>query len=98
MQLVKFNKQMQQQYAVYRYAYNFNTKDSIYQAYVNPSYNKVRAFNYCMDLYHKYKGYDFTIIGNNCHTFSVGFCYDDDNGNKHFVWITKSYDRDCIVE
>ncbi len=98
MQQVKFNKQMQQQYAHYLYQFNHHYAPTLEYCYNNPSIFKHRAYNYCMELYRKHNGYDFTIIGYNCMQFSVGFCYNDNYGNKHFVWITKSYDRDCIVK
>lgn len=97
MQEVKFNKQMQQQYNYYKHKLNTNPIQSIYKAYQKPSYYKVRAFENCLKLYNEYNGFNFTILGANCQTFSVGFECIIDN-KLHFVWITPYNHRICCVE
>lgn len=97
MQQVKFNKQMQQQYNYYKHKFNTNPIQSIYKAYNKPSYYKVQAFNDCIRIYEKYNGFNFTILGANCHTFSIGFECTIDN-KLHFVWITPYNHRICCVE
>ena len=97
MREVNFNKQMQQAYANYKYAHNTYHHTKLEDCYKSASIYKHRAYRQCVDILHKYNGYDFTIIGYNCHFFSVGFCYNDKQQQKHFVWITPYYNRDCII-
>lgn len=97
MQQVKFNKQMQHQYNYYKSKLTHNPIASIYDAYQKPSYYKVRAFHNCLSIVKEYNGFNFTILGHNCHTFSVGFICIIDN-KLHFVWITPYNNRICCVE
>lgn len=97
MQQVKFNKQMQQQYRYYKWHMDNAPMQSIFDAYKNPSCYKVRAYNQCIGLANELNGFNFTILGHNCQTFSVGFeCYK--NNKLHFVWITACNTRICCVE
>ena len=97
MQQVKFNKSMQQQYNYYKHKLNTNPIASIYDAYQKPSDYKVRAYNQCISIAKEYNGFNFTILGANCQTFSVGFeC--TLNNKLHFVWITPYNHRICCVE
>lgn len=93
MKRVKFNKQMRHIYNVYKASILYCLED----CYNNHSYSKQRAYNYCIELLKKYNGYNGKIIGYNCMQFSYGFEYEDTNG-LHFVYITKTYDKDMIIE
>lgn len=97
MQQVKFNKAMQQQYKYYKSKLATDPIKSIYKAYKTPSYYKVQAFNNCMRLVKDYNGFNFTILGHNCQTFTLGFECIVDN-KLHFVWITPYNHRICCVE
>ena len=97
MREVNFNKQMRQAYATYRYAYTNTHQQTLSDCYKSASGAKWQAYHQCLDIFRKYNGYDFTIIGYNYHFFSVGFCYNDKQQQKHFVWITPYYNRDCII-
>lgn len=97
MQQVKFNKQMQQQYNYYKHKLETDPIKSLYKAYQKPSYYKVRAFENCMRILTQYNGFNFTILGANCQTFSVGFECIIDN-KLHFVWITPYNHRICCVK
>lgn len=94
MQQVNFNKQMQSVYKQYLHSTNGS---SLYNCYNKPSYAKQKAMEYCENLCKEHNGYDLTIIGYNCMTFSVGFMYYKDNHN-YFVYITKAYDRVCCID
>lgn len=95
MQTIKLNKQMQRAMHNHKMSNLYTLRD----CYNNYSYAKERAYQYCRDLCDKYNGYDFSIIGYNCMNFSVGFYYKNENDNTiRFVYITKNYDRECIVD
>lgn len=97
MQKVNFNKQMQSILNKYWYITANHDLDNIYKVYNNPSFHKVRAFERCKTLCNNYNGVNLQIISWNCQAFSVGFiCYIDHK--KHFVYITKDYDKICCVE
>lgn len=95
MELVRLNKQMQGAMRMHKMSNTY----SLYDCYNSHSYAKERAYNYCCNLYSKLNGYDFKIISYNTNQFSVGFYYKNENDNTtRFVYITKSYDRECIIE
>lgn len=66
---------------------------TLWHIYGRFSEYKQRAYDYCVELMRSLDGYDLRIIGHNCDTFSVGFRTD-----THFVYITKSYDRQCELQ
>lgn len=69
----------------------------LYQCYDMPSMAKTNAFNYCMDLFNKYNGTKFRIIGYNTMQFSFGFIGSIGN-DKAFFYITKDYDRYILLD
>ena len=77
--------------------HNQSNNYSLQDCYTNYSVYKARAMAYCYKLFQDKNGYDFRILGYNCMSFSVGFYFNDENGNKKFMYITKAYDRvlDC---
>lgn len=92
---MKLNKQMQQAIKKHEMSNVYTLRDC-YKMY---SYAKEKAYKYCKDLQAKYNGYNFKIISYNIMTFSAGFYYKNENDNTtRFVYITKTYDRECIVE
>lgn len=69
----------------------------IYDAYQRPSRAKLRAYEYCLELFRELDGYDFQILGHNTTTFSVGFRYFGKNtGAACFAYITRDYDSFCF--
>jgi hypothetical protein len=97
MKQVKFNKQLQSIYDKYWHITANYDLDNIYKVYNKPSYNKIQAFERCKKIYNEYNGVNLQIIGCNCQSFSIGFiCYI--NNKKHFVYITKDYDKICCVD
>ena len=74
-----------------------NNGSNLYYCYDKPSYNKVRAMQYCEDLMNEYNGTNLAIIGYNTTQFSVGFLFDKD-GKNYFAYITKSHDRFCCID
>lgn len=93
MNLTRANKQFKNVYGSYKRS-DYYTLDDLYK---NASIYKHGAYNYCRELYSKYNGYDFKIIGGNCNTFSVGFTFFE-NGVEYFAYITKDYDRKFLVD
>lgn len=62
------------------------------------SYEKGRAWQYCIDLMHEKGGSGLKVISKNTFQFSAGFEYwDNETGKDMFVYITKSYDREWEV-
>lgn len=61
--------------------------------YERPSYNKERAFDYCLELVQKYNGRQPRIIGYNTMQFSFGFIGSYDGNKPAFFYITRDYDR-----
>lgn len=91
--LVKANKQFKGAYKSYKWS-DYYTLDDLYK---NASIYKHNAYRYCRDLYYKYNGYDFKIIGGNSMTFSVGFKFIE-NGIEYFAYITKDYNRKIAID
>lgn len=74
-----------QAYHNYKRSYNYD----LYDAYEKPSYAKVRAWRYCVELCERYNGRGLKIVGYNAQTFSVGFEYTDpETGVAMFLWHT----------
>ena len=63
--------------------------DDVYGKYSN---NKVRAYNYCMQLMNENDGYYPRIISHNIFTFSFAFLFCHEN-RLAVSYITKDYDR-----
>lgn len=72
--------------------YNMSDISNIYQAYKNPSYDKIYAYDYLKELSKDMNGYRFYIIGYNCSMFSVGWCVEIDN-KEYFIYVTKDNNR-----
>ncbi len=60
--------------------------------YADYSSKKAHAFNYCVELMHKYNGFDLKIVSYNTFMFTAGFLYHDKNGDLMYMHITPSYD------
>ena len=93
LKLVKANKQFRGVYKSYKWSDMYDLDD----LYINASIYKHRAYNYCRELYSKYNGYDFKIIGGNCMSFSVGFKFIE-NGIEYFAYITRDYNRKIAID
>lgn len=61
----------------------------IYDAYGKPSYAKVRAYNYCVELAKAYNAYTYKITGANSCVFSFQFAFYHKNKKtgelKHYI-------------
>jgi hypothetical protein len=74
-----------------------NVYRSLNDVYSRPSSAKLRAYEYCIRLFHELDGYDFRILSHNSMTFSVGFRYYGKNtGAACFAYITRDYDSFCF--
>lgn len=93
MTTTKFNSTMQNIYDKYKMSYNYK----LYDCYGSISSAKAKAFEYCENLCKEHNGKGLKIIGFNKTQFSMGFEYRDNENKLHFVYITKDYDRDCII-
>lgn len=76
---------------IYR-KYLKSSDTQLFDCYDKPSQAKHKAYEYCLDLFSKYDGSDFRIIGYNTSQFSVGFMFEKDNKN-YLAYITKDNDR-----
>lgn len=61
---------------------------SIYEAYRQPSYNKVRAFRDCEAAKASKNGYDARIPSASCHFFTYAFRYRDAEGKERMQYHT----------
>lgn len=84
---LKNNKKMLQTYLKY-----LRVEDSgIYSRYKTPSESKLIAYDYCLYLKDKYKGYHGKIVSHNTFIFTYGFICDI-NGKRHFIYITPEHE------
>ena len=70
----------------------------LWDVYGKFSNEKIKAFDYCVDLCKKYNGVDLKIISYNTFAFSCGFTYTNDDGRKMFVYITKTQDQQTQID
>ncbi len=71
----------------------------LYSAYGRCSSRKREAWDYCQKLCEKHNGEGLRVIGRNCHTFSAGFEFtDQETGEIMFMHITKSHDTAVPVK
>ena len=73
-----------------------STATTLRDVYSSYSYAKEKAYNYCRSLCADYDGYDFKIIGHNCHVFSAGFTFSD-GMNEYLMYITPSKDEKILL-
>lgn len=75
-------------------SYEQSSNTILYDCYKTFSFEKQKAFNYCVDLCHSKNGFELRIISHNSMVFSVGFKYvDEKTGVLMFAYITRDYDR-----
>lgn len=79
-----------------RWYFEHVNKGGIYDAYVKPSYAKVRAYDDCMAMVREYKGFAEKITGYNSCTFSFQFTFyheDRKTGDvtQYIAHITKDH-------
>lgn len=72
-------------------AYRNSTTYELHQAYGRYSEAKVKAWEYCKNLMRKFHGYGLKIIAHNGYQFTAGFMFEE-NGNKMFMYISKTHD------
>lgn len=76
---------------IYNYYFEKRPYAELYHVYDNYSIYKERAFDYCIKVYDALEGYNRTITGSNCMTFSFAFLAVYDN-KKYLIYITKGDD------
>lgn len=57
-------------------AYNISDATSLDELYRKPSYNKINAYNWCLEQFAKENGKGFRITGAGTFTFSVAWMTD----------------------
>lgn len=64
----------------------------IFNAYNRPSPRKIRAYQEIEARANNTAGYNYNlhVIGANCHNFSTGYTYQDENGNHYAVKDTQT--------
>lgn len=60
-------------------SYNRADYTSVEQFYSRPSYNKIRAENYCLDHMREVNGYGYRVLGGNSSFFTCGYLSEDGN-------------------
>lgn len=86
--LTKWNKKF---YNIYkRYNDLISNYEIVYldDAYKNPSIDKRTVWHQIMAMRNELNGYNLTILGATCHSFSCAFCTDD-----KWYYFTKDYTR-----
>ena len=81
-------------------AFNSYTKSSNYElrhVYRSWSDKKQAAFENCRRACKDHGGQGLRIISANTNFFTVGYTYDDENGKKHFVYITHASTTDATI-
>lgn len=69
--------------------YRRSSMDELYKAYGKCSYAKQQAWENCKRLCHEYGGWGLKVIGKNCHFFSAGFLFtDEETGVVRIMKIT----------
>ena len=92
--VVNMTKKQQQMFkAVHESEYT-----SLYDVYVSFSVNKRRAFDYCLYEMHQKNGFYFRITSANCHFFTCGFLYYDDDKHLRCRYYTGRNTYDFIAE
>lgn len=71
--------------------YNNSAATELYHVYGSFSAAKAKAFDRCKEIVYQYNGRGLKIIGHNGYCFSVGFLFDDEEGNTNFMHITNAY-------
>ena len=93
--MTKANRQRYHRYLQSIHCYG---QRNIYQAYVNPSMWKARAYADCMEKATHYKeSYGLTIVSNNCHFFTCAFLYMGGKGETRFHMFTPWNEYDFEV-
>lgn len=66
----------------------------LWDVYGSFSTNKARAFNSCKELCKSLDGENLKIISHNCHIFTAGFTFfNNETGAQSFAFITPLHDR-----
>ena len=90
------NKQVKAVYEQYKWKLLYYGQRDLDSVYKSCSSMKRAAWQYCRDKYYELNGSQLSVIGSNCHQFTAGFTFKNEEGKKCFCYITKS--KDYIVE
>lgn len=71
--------------------YDNSKEDELYKAYGRCSQAKRNAWEHCKALCREYNGTGLKVLGHNCHFFSAGFLFtDEETGVEKIMKITAS--------
>ena len=88
------NQRIAREAANWAYSHRNWTYGDIYEAYDKPSYEKVKAWNYCKRVCERLGGWDLIISSKNTFQFSAVFTFiDPETGVICYGYITRDYDR-----
>lgn len=82
----------------YNYALDRYGCRRLCDAYKSYSWEKSRAYDYCLNLKDKKSGYDGTVVGAGNWFFSYAFKYMGDEGKEHLMYITHANDYDFVID
>lgn len=74
-----------------------STATELYHVYGRYSEYKISAMQYCRDMCRNFDGHFVRILSHNSNVFSVGFIFQDAE-HTYFAYITRDYDRYCILD
>lgn len=77
-----------------------NKGKTLKDVYKKPSYNKIEAYNWCINYMEEFNGYNGHITSANQQVFSFSFNYKDEDGIEHIMYLTRdnNYDIKLIEE
>ena len=79
-------------------SYRRATATDLHGIYTTYSSKKAKAFEYCKELMKEHNGSDLRVIGGSSYSFSAGFKFTDDEGNKCIMYITKGHNTVIRLE
>lgn len=82
----------------YEWALRYYGRRTLYDAYKSCSYEKQRAYDYCLNLESELNGYDGSVVGASVFFFSYAFKYMDNENREHLMYITHANDYDFVIQ
>lgn len=86
--MTKLNKNTKKAQAFIKAYNNAPLYRDLRDCYTNYSYNKMHAYEDCMQFVKDFDGYDYTIVSYNTNIFIFAFLFVDDSGNEVLCYIT----------
>lgn len=81
------------------FRYDFPEGHELRDVYGRYSFDKEKAFRYCVELKEALNGKGLVILSHNIMCFSVGFTFPHpETGAECFAYITRDYNRFCFIQ